>query len=203
MTNAPGGRIVVSGGEEASSWVGRRGVPDGLGKVNVDVRVKLAEVRQAVVEARSMPMSASVVMNRAELLQLLDELEAALEHAFTEADRVTRQRDEVIDEGRREAEIIVGDARNERDRLVSDTEVFRIAQRRADEVLAEAQAEADGLRKETEEYVDGKLANFEITLERTIDTVKRGRERLAGRSALDALTEDDVDRIKLPEHLEG
>ncbi|HSJ21008.1 MAG TPA: hypothetical protein VK964_10570, partial [Nocardioidaceae bacterium] len=113
------------------------------------------------------------------------------------------QREEVVDEGRREAEMIVADARNERDHMVSDTEVFRIAKRRADEVLAEAQRDADGLRKETDDYVDGKLATFEITLERTIEAVKRGRERLAGRTQLDSLTEDEVDRIKLPEHLEG
>jgi cell division septum initiation protein DivIVA len=174
-----------------------------LRKVNVDVRAKLAEIRRAVEQARSMPMSASAVVNRAEMLELLDELGAEMDAALSEADKIRRERDDVVDEGRREAEHIIADARNERDHLVSDTEVFRLAQRRADEVVAEARNEADGLRKETDDYVDGKLANFEITLERTIEAVRRGRERLAGRSALDSLTEDEVDRIKLPEHLEG
>jgi cell division septum initiation protein DivIVA len=174
-----------------------------LRKVNVDVRAKLAEIRRAVEQARSMPMSASAVVNRAEMLELLDELGAEMDAALSEADKIRRERDDVVDDGRREAEHIIADARNERDHLVSDTEVFRLAQRRADEVVAEARNEADGLRKETDDYVDGKLANFEITLERTIEAVRRGRERLAGRSALDSLTEDEVDRIKLPEHLEG
>ncbi|HLN78291.1 MAG TPA: hypothetical protein VK204_14680 [Nocardioidaceae bacterium] len=150
-----------------------------------------------------MPMSASAVVNRGELLAMLDELAEEMNVAFEEAHKIKGERDEVVASGRREAEHIIADARNERDRLVSDTEVFRLAQRRADEVLAEARADADGLRKETDDYVDGVLANFEITLERTIEEVKRGRERLAGRSALDSLTEDEVDRIKLPEHLEG
>ena len=169
----------------------------------MDVRLKLAEIRRVVEQARSMPMSASAVVNRAEMLQMLDELGTAMDQAFKEADRVHRQRDEVVAEGQREAERIIGDARNERDRLVSDTEVFRVAQRRAEEMLAEARNDAEGLRKETDDYVDEKLANFEITLERTIEAVKRGRERLAGRSALDSLTEEEIDRIKLPEHLEG
>ncbi len=150
-----------------------------------------------------MPMSASAVVNRGELLEMLGELEEAMEEAFGEADRIRRQRDEVIAEGRREAEDLVSDARNERDRLVSDTELFRLAQRRADEVLAEARAESEELRKEIDDYVDGRLANFEITLERTMEAVKRGRERLAGRSALDSLTDDEIDNIKLPDHLEG
>ncbi len=169
----------------------------------MDVRTKLAEIRQVVEQARSMPMSASAVLNRGELLEMLDELETEMDQAFEEALKIKRDRDDVVAEGRREADRIIADAHNERDRLVSDTEVFRLAQRRVDEVLAEARADADGLRKETDDYVDSKLATFEITLERTIEEVKRGRERLAGRSALDSLTEDEVDRIKLPEHLEG
>ena len=169
----------------------------------MDVRAKLAEIRRVVEQARSMPMSASAVVNRAEMLELLDELKAEMDRAFSESDRLQRERDEVIEEGRREAERIVGDAHNERDRLVSDTELYRIAQRQADELLEEARRDADGLRQETDHYVDEKLANFEITLERTIEAVKRGRERLAVRSALDSLTEDEVSKIKLPEHLEG
>ncbi len=150
-----------------------------------------------------MPMSASVVMNRPELLEMLAELERAMDDAFDHADKVQRQRDEIVADGRREAEHILADGRNERDRLVSDTEVFRLAQVRADELLEEARADAGELRKETDDYVDGRLANFEITLERTMEAVRRGRERLAGRSELDSFTEDEIDAIKLPDHLEG
>jgi vacuolar-type H+-ATPase subunit H len=109
----------------------------------------------------------------------------------------------VVDEGLREAEQIVADARNEREKIISDTDVYRVAKREADQIVERARAEADELRKETDDYVDAKLANFEITLERTTEAVKRGRERLAGRSAFDDLTSDEVDKIKLPEHLEN
>jgi cell division septum initiation protein DivIVA len=179
------------------------GPPQFSRKVNVDVRAKLAEIRQVVEQARSMPMSASAVVNRQEVLDLINELEQGIDVAFDDADKVLRQRDEVVDEGRKQAEQIVAEARNEQDRLVSDTEVFRLAQRRAEELLAEARSDAEGLRAETDDYVDGNLATFEITLERTIEAVRRGRERLAGRSALDSLTEAEADKIRLPEHLDG
>ena len=169
----------------------------------MDVHAKLADIRRVVEEARSMPMSASAVVNRSELLRLLDELGGELETAFEEAQRVIAEREAEVDKGRSQAEEIVSEARNERDRLLSDTEVYRVAKREADNVLEKAQAEAEGLREETDDYVDSKFANFEISLERTMEAVKRGRERLAGRSAFHALTEDDIDQIKLPEHLEG
>jgi cell division septum initiation protein DivIVA len=169
----------------------------------VDVHAKLAEIRRAVEDARSMPMSASAVVNRGEMLTMLDDLAAALDAAFTDAQRVLSERDAVLDQGRSEAAQIVAEAKNEREHIISDTEVYRVAKRQAEHVLEQAQAESAELRKETDDYVDAMLANFEITLERTMEAVKRGRERLAGRSALDSLTAEEAEKIKLPEHLEG
>ncbi len=169
----------------------------------MDVHAKLAELRRVVEQARSMPMSASAVVNRSELLDMIDEVTSGLEVAFTESQRVVADRESVVEEGRKEAEQIISDAQNERERIISDTDVYRVAKREADHIVEQARAEADELRKETDDYVDAKLANFEITLERTTEAVKRGRERLAGRSAFDGLTSDEVDKIKLPEHLEN
>lgn len=168
----------------------------------MDVHARLAELRQAVEGARSMPMSASAVINRGEVLELVDGLEKALDAALVEARAVLADRDAVVDEGRRQADEVLAEARAEREAIISDTEVYRVAKREAEALLEQARAEAEALLRETDEYVDSKLANFEITLERTTEAVKRGRERLAGRTHLDALTEDEADKIRLPEHLE-
>jgi cell division septum initiation protein DivIVA len=169
----------------------------------VDVHAKLAELRRALEQARSMPMSASAVVNRGELLAMIDEVSGALETAITESQKVVAERESVVDEGRKDAAQIVADAHSEREKIISDTDVYRVAKREADHLLEQARAEAEELRKETDDYVDAKLANFEITLERTTEAVKRGRERLAGRSAFDALTTEEADLIKLPEHLDN
>jgi cell division septum initiation protein DivIVA len=169
----------------------------------VDVHARLAELRQVVERSRSMPMSASAVVNRGEVLALIDQVRSAVDAALRDSERVVAERDAEVDKGRKEAEQIIADAREERARIISDTDVYRVARRQADDILGQAQAEAEELRKETDDYVDAKLANFEITLERTTEAVRRGRERLAGRSAFDDLTPDSVDEIKLPEHLDS
>lgn len=197
----------MSGVYECTSVCGpvadpRSGAPNSE-RDNVDVHAKLAEIRRAVEDARSMPMSASAVVNRGEMLTMLDDLAGALDAAFTDAQRVLSDRDAVVDQGRSEAAQIVAEAKNEREHIISDTEVYRVAKRQAEHVLEQAQAESVELRRETDDYVDGKLANLEISLEKTMEAVRRGRERLAGRSALHSLTDDDVDAIKLPEHLDN
>ena len=169
----------------------------------MDVKAKLAEIREAIETARSMPMSSSAVVNRTELLGLLNGLEAAIDNAFTESQRVVANRDSLVDEGHKAADLIVHIAENERDRLVSDTEVYRLAQHKAERMVTETKLETEALRSETDEYVDATLANFEITLERTLDAVKRGRDRLAGRTVMDGLTAEEADKIVLPDHLDG
>jgi hypothetical protein len=157
----------------------------------VDVHAKLAELRRTLDEARSMPMSASAVVNRGELLALVDEISGELEKTLEESRRVVTEREAVVDEGRQQADRIVADARSEREKLISDTDVFRVAKRQADTLVARARQEAEALRQETDQYVDAKLANFEVTLERTSDAVRRGRERLAGRSTFADLRSDE------------
>ncbi|WP_149562101.1 ATP synthase F0 subunit B [Streptomyces cacaoi] len=146
----------------------------------MDVQQKLDEIVAAVDGARSMPMSASCVVNRAELLAMLGEVREALPGSLAQAREVLGGRDQVVAEAREEAERILDSARAERGSLVSGTEVARRAQEEADRILAEARREAEEIRTEADDYVDSKLANFEVVLSKTIGSVDRGREKLLG-----------------------
>ncbi len=43
------------------------------------------------------------------------------------------------------------------------------------------------MRQQVDQYVDGKLATFEITLNKTLSAVHRGREKLRGRGEMESL----------------
>jgi cell division septum initiation protein DivIVA len=156
--------------------------------VSDDFRDQVEALREAVRSARSMPMSASAVINRAEFIEALDRLEATLSAATTESHALVTRRDAVIAEAEQSASEIVRQARLEEDRLVSDTEVFRVAQRQAEELLAAARAESDNLRRDAEAYIEQRFANFEHALERTLTEVRRGIANLSGRNAFDEPT---------------
>ncbi|MEV5379989.1 cell division initiation protein [Streptomyces nondiastaticus] len=148
----------------------------------MDVQKKLDEIVATVTAARSMPMSASCVINRAELLALLEELRAGLPGALARAQEVVGDREQLVAEAREEAERIIESARAHRGSLISDTEVARQSQEEADRILAEARRQAEEVRAEADDYVDSKLANFEVVLTKTIGSVDRGREKLLGRA---------------------
>jgi cell division septum initiation protein DivIVA len=147
----------------------------------VDVQKKLDEIAATVANARSMPMSASCVLNRAELLAMLEDLAAALPDSLAQAQDLLGDREQMVEQARDEAQRIIEQAHAERSSLTAGTAVVRQSRDEAERILAEARREADEIRAEADDYVDSKLANFEVVLTKTIGSVDRGREKLLGR----------------------
>ena len=160
----------------------------------MDVHAKLDELTALVENARAMPMSASCVVNRSEVLEHLEEVRQLLPSEIAAAERVLREKRSVVAEGRSEAEELLEAARAERARMVARTEVMRDATREAEQLLASARADAERMRREIDDYVDGKLANFEVVLHKTMAAVAKGRAKISGRTGLEGLGPDEGPR---------
>jgi len=143
-----------------------------------DVETLLLRLKELVETGRSMPMSASVMVNREEMLDILEEAMAILPQELRHARWLLKERDEFLAQARREADDIIEAGRVRAERMVERTEVVREARRVAQTVMDESEASARQLRHEAEDYVDQKLASFEVVLERTMQAVQKGRERL-------------------------
>jgi vacuolar-type H+-ATPase subunit H len=156
----------------------------------VDVHDKIDELTAVVENARSMPMSASCVVNRGEVLGLLEEVRELLPEEFRHASMLLEDRESVVDEGRREANRIIDEARAEQARLVAENEVLTRARQDAQQLLVDAAEEARAMRGEVDDYVDTKLANFEVALDKIMAAVHRGREKLRGRSSAEEFGAD-------------
>jgi hypothetical protein len=160
----------------------------------VDVAARIQQLEDAIREARSMPLSASAILNRDELLEMLAGLREALPEELREARWVVKDRDELLAKAQRDAEGVVDRARTEQSRMLSRETVVQEAQEEAERILADAREQARQIRLESEDYVDSKLAQFEVWLERvqealaktsaalakTSEQVMAGREKLRG-----------------------
>nr|WP_203687511.1 cell division initiation protein [Streptomyces sp. SID14515] len=147
-----------------------------------------------------MPMSASCVVNRAELLAMLEEVRQALPGSLAQAQELIGGHEQLAEQARQEAERIIESAHAQRSSLISETEIARQSQSEADRILSEARREAEEVRAEADDYVDSKLANFEVVLTKTIGSVDRGREKLLGRGqGLDEQGYQDPDFAEAPE----
>lgn len=156
----------------------------------MDVDDRLEELMILVEEAKAVPLSASCMVNRVQVLDLIDEIRRLLPRNLTEADNILSDRRAVILDGQAEADRLLFQAQAEQSRLVSQHEVYLVAVAEAERIRAEAYDEADEQRRQTDDYVDTKLANFEVVLNKTLAAVERGREKLRGRRAYDELDDE-------------
>jgi F0F1-type ATP synthase membrane subunit b/b' len=150
---------------------------------------KLTSAITMVEEARGVPLSASCVVHRGEMLELLDEAREALPSDLESAQKLLAARDAIIEEGRVSAEQMIAMAREDVARMVEQTSIVQMARDEARKILDEARTLGDQEKQEVEEYIDGRFATLEVILNKTQDAVARGRERLAGANDKDVLSQ--------------
>jgi hypothetical protein len=151
----------------------------------VTLRRTLDLLATRIERASSVPLSASCLVNRAELLSLVERARAELSDEVGEASHVIAHRDDLLDGAQREALELVEGARRQAGELVAGHVIVSDAQARADQILDAARAEAARLLRDADEYCDHKLARFEDDLWGALGQVRRGRHRLQDRSGLE------------------
>jgi vacuolar-type H+-ATPase subunit H len=176
----------------------------------LDLTARIHQLEEMVRDAKSMPLSSSALMNRDEVLELIEQMKDSLPDEIKQARWIVKDREELLAKARRDAEGMVEQAREEQLRLASHEAVVQRAQEEAERILLEASEDGRRLRLESEDYVDAKLAQLEGALQRiledvivtnqslgrTIDQVQAGREKLRG--AVPATNVDIGPDVQMP-----
>ena len=157
--------------------------------MSMDSIEKLSTAITMIEEARGVPLSASCVVHRGEILEILEGARDYLPSDLFEAEKVLAKRDQIIEEGRFGAESMIATGREDVARMVEQTAIVQAARDEAQRILDEARDLAAQEREEVEAYIDGRLATLEVILNKTMDAVARGRERLEGADDKDILSQ--------------
>ncbi|MEX0754280.1 MAG: hypothetical protein WEA54_06510 [Actinomycetota bacterium] len=158
----------------------------------MDLTSRINQLEQLLQDAKSMPLSSSVLVNQEEILEVVDEMKRSLPEEIKQARWVVKDREELLTKARGDAEQIVEQARAEQLKMAQKEEIVERAKQEAERILDVADEEARTVRSEAENYVDGKLAQFENVLRkvsedlsdssqqivRTIESVQAGRDKL-------------------------
>ena len=162
--------------------------------MTMDSIEKLNTAIAMIEEARGVPLSASCVVHRGEMLEILQSARDFLPVDFLTAESILNDRDQIIDEGRSSAEAMIATTREDVSRMIEQTSIVQAARDEAQRILVDARAIAEEERNEVEAYIDARLATLEVILNKTLDAVARGRERLEGAGDNDVLSQLNSDR---------
>lgn len=142
----------------------------------------LDELGDLVAQARSMPMSASAIINRAQVTELVEAAKEVLPSQISRADTVVADADAVLERARNQAEDIVERAHSRAEELISEQHVVAEAKEMAARIVADAESTAEKLARDADDYCDRQLAQFEIDLNAVSAQVTAGRARLEERA---------------------
>ena len=175
-------------GSPRCSRKGRPGAPEnplsrGLSTLaRMDVLVLIDKLDDLVHNAKAVPLTDQVRIDREEIYEILDQMRATIPEEIKQARWIVKERQEMLAEAKRECDRILGEAREQAVREASQTEIVKLAERQAQEIIDDARRAARETRLEMEDWADGILSTLEVNLDKFLGAVKRGRERLHERS---------------------
>jgi regulator of protease activity HflC (stomatin/prohibitin superfamily) len=148
----------------------------------MDVLVLIDKLDDLVHNAKAVPLTDQVRIDREEIYDILDQMRATIPEEIKQARWIVKERQEMLAEAKREVDRLLAEAREQAVREASQTEIVKIAERQAQDIVDEARRAARETKLEMEDWADSILATLEVNLDKFLVAVKRGRDRLNERS---------------------
>ena len=94
----------------------------------MDVLVLIDKLDDLVHNAKAVPLTDQVRIDREEIYDILDQMRATIPEEIKQARWIVKERQEMLAEAKREAERIIREAREEQVRLISEEEIVTTLQ---------------------------------------------------------------------------
>src|SRR5918997_247944 len=140
----------------------------------MDVLVLIDKLDDTVHNAKPVPLTDQVRVDKEEIYDILDQMRATIPEEIKQARWIVKERQEMLAEAKREAERVVKEAREQQERLISDEEVYKQAERAAEEIIEDARETERSIRLGAEDYADEILSTLEVNLEKFLSAAERG-----------------------------
>src|SRR3954462_2592433 len=143
----------------------------------MDVLVLIDKLDDLVHNAKAVPLTDQLRIDREEIYDILDQMRATIPEEIKQARWIVKERQEMLAEAKREVDRLLGEAREQAVREASQSEIVKIAGRQAQDIIDESRRTARETRLEMEDWADSILSTLETNLDKFLTAVRRGRER--------------------------
>ncbi|MCI9120930.1 MAG: hypothetical protein HFG00_05315 [Oscillibacter sp.] len=149
-----------------------------------DINHLIDIIYQRIEDAKSPALKPSMsIVDRDEILDLLDELRAQLPAEIRRAQELLNNRDKFVEETKREADRMLRQAELEAKTKISESEVMYAARERARKIVTKAEERSRQLYQVANSYAEDALARTEEAVQAALDEVKQSRIRFRAASS--------------------
>jgi len=143
---------------------------------SIDVFELIESIIAEVQEAKSVPLSGNILIDRDWITERLQKLQADLPNELRAARWMVREREAFIARTNERAKEIMDRAQSESRRMVSDNHILSEAVEEANILVRRAEGDARRLRLESEDEIDGHLSRIETLLTDLLGRVHFARD---------------------------
>ena len=141
-----------------------------------DINRLIDMLYERVDEAKAPPFKSNMCMlERDEMLDLLDDLREALPVEIKRAEELIAARDRFVSEAKRDVERMMRQAELDAAAKVSETEILMAAREKAHQIISRAEDRSRQLYQVANDYADDALARTEEAVQAALDEVKQSR----------------------------
>ena len=143
-----------------------------------DVNRLIDMLYERVEDAKSPALKPNMSMvDRDEMLDLMDELRAQLPVEIKRAQELLAARDKFVEDAKRDVDRMMRQAELEAKSKVSESEILTAAKQKARDIVARAEERSRQLYQVTNEYSEDALSRTEEAISMALDEVKQSRVR--------------------------
>ena len=153
--------------------------------MEMDTLGLLTELEDIIDKGVAVPFSGRCLLDKEELLEIIQEIRLKLPTDLEQAKWIKAERQNIINDARKEAEEIIKAANDKLVAMVDENEITKKATQAASEIMDSANAEANAAKESSYQYADYLLENVENVvvktirdLEQCISIVKDNRNQL-------------------------
>ena len=129
-------------------------------------------------DARALPLGADkCILERDKVLDMLDEIIAALPAELKQSRTIVESRNELIGQARREAEGIIRDAQAKAEELVAKEAIYQEAKRQCQTMFLQTKDRIAELKKASNAYMDDALRRTEEAIAQSLSEVQETRAK--------------------------
>jgi cell division septum initiation protein DivIVA len=147
----------------------------------MDVLNLLERLDTYLQECSRLPLVGKIVVDEDEVFDLIDALQAAIPQDFERANWVLKEREQILQEARKEAQEIIRDAQSQIAARASEHLIAKEARLQAEQLIAQAKSVAEEINYGAREYADEMMKTVEDLLVELLERVRSDRNELGVR----------------------
>lgn len=144
----------------------------------MDILNLLERIEDIIEEASKFPLSNKVMIDKEEILEVINEIRLKMPDEINRASWVAKERQRILNEAQTEADELIEKVKEQQKYLIEENEITRQSQKFANQLIQEAEMKANDMKIGAYNYSDEILSKLQDKIKEINNIIEQNRDVL-------------------------